>query len=77
MWKANGKMTTLLHSLGSLFTKTETIAKCFLLRKKNTPEEWRILGSIVRKMKYYIESSRNGTSCIQQNEEKLALLVTS
>jgi hypothetical protein len=76
MWKANGKMTTLLHSLDSLFTKTETIAKCFL-RRKNNPEEWRILGSMVRKMKYYIEPSRNGTSYIQQNEEKLAFLVTS
>jgi hypothetical protein len=76
MWQGNGKMTTLLHSLDSLFTKTETIAKCFL-RRQNNPEELRILGSMVRKMKYCIEPSRNGTSYIQQNEEKVTLLVTS
>lgn len=69
-------MTVSLHSLDSVFTKTETIAKCFL-RRQNSPEEWRRLGSILRKMKYYVEPSMSGTSYIQQNEEKLALWVTS
>jgi hypothetical protein len=50
-------MAILLQSLESLFTKTETIAKCFL-RRQNNPEKWRILGSILRKMKYYVQQVR-------------------
>jgi hypothetical protein len=41
MWKANGKNTTLLLFLDSLFPKTEINAKFFLWRQKspevNTP----------------------------------------
>ena len=32
MWEAGGKTTVLLLSLGSLFPKTETNARCFLLQ---------------------------------------------
>jgi hypothetical protein len=39
MWKANGKTTTLLLFLDSLFPKTENIyARCFLWRQNFNPE---------------------------------------
>jgi hypothetical protein len=35
IWKTNGKTTTLLLFLDSIFPKTETNAKCFLWRQND------------------------------------------
>jgi hypothetical protein len=64
MWKANGKSTTLLPFLDSLFPKAETNSRCFLPKQNNLEVNyspirisgrWKGGGRGVSRKKYHVE----------------------